>query len=257
MHSTNTLEHLLLPGAATQLRANQHGFATVLGDSGHAYDGASRFDGLYGRLYDAIIQHPGRRRLAARLLWGVGSALDDLESVVTRSVANARPGEVLLDVPCGGGTLLPQLAHLDYPGLIIAADRSAVMLVRAADVAASPAADRIRVHLLQCDALDLPLRDGCVDRVVSINGLHCMADHAGFLRELRRVLAPGGAAWITTLVSDGSRRNTVVANIARHAGIIPLAPPTRAALHSLTIEAGFCSLNDLGGRGLAAFRLAV
>lgn len=57
---------------------------------------------------------------------------------------------------------------------------------------------RANLHYLQGDATRMPLRDACVDVVVSFETLEHLRDHEGFLREVRRVLRPGGLFLVST-----------------------------------------------------------
>jgi ubiquinone/menaquinone biosynthesis C-methylase UbiE len=49
----------------------------------------------------------------------------------------------------------------------------------------------------QGDALRLPLPDDCLDVVTSFETLEHLADHEGFLAEIRRVLRPGGVCLLS------------------------------------------------------------
>jgi len=221
---------------------------------------AGRFEGLYGGVYDRVIQSDAMRRLAP-LAYGDAGPLPDLDGFV-REVARGtvapdgadRP-PVLLDVPAGGGTLLPRLARAGYAGRVIEADLGAAMLDRAARQRAR--VPLLAVALLRADAQDLPLADATVDGAVSLNGLHVMPDPAAFLRELARVLRPGGRLWLITLVSGETARGDLVIAAGRLTGILPGAPPRRPALLDALSEAGFALVTPLGGKamtGLAAVR---
>lgn len=239
------LDDLLRPGAAPLARDGPS---------------AGRFDGLYGGLYDRAIQSDAVRRLAP-LAYGDAGPIPDLDGFV-RLVAegttprDARAGgpPVLLDVPSGGGTLLPRLERQGYVGRVVEADVSEQMLARAARVRGRV---RLDVALLRADAQDLPLADASVDAAVSLNGLHCMPDPAAFVRELARVVRPGGRLWLVTLVSGGTRRGDVVIAAGRLTGILPGAPPRRAQLLGELRAVGFETATPLGGdalTGLAAVR---
>ena len=207
---------------------------------------AGRFEGLYGGLYDRVIQSDALRRLAP-LFYGDAGPVVDLDAFAARVAASVPDGGVLLDVPSGGGTLLPLLRRAGYAGRVVECDLGAAMLARAAGRRDELTGD---VALLRADAQDLPLEAGSIDAVVSLNGLHCLPDPAGFVHELARVLRPGARAWLITLVSGGSLRGDVVIAAGRVAGIIPTAPPTRSGLDAALREAGFSLVTPLGGAGL-------
>lgn len=245
------LTSLLQPGFADRLRQDPCGFASVVEPA--AGGAAGRFEGAYGAMYARVIREPLLRRFAARALWGAGTPLEHLEELVGRAVARLPHGGLLLDVPCGSGSLLPLLDAAGFRGQVVCADLSGEMLDRAAR--APRLRRRFDVAFLQCDAMRLPLRDACFDAVVSINGLHCLPDQDAFLRELRRVLADGADAWIVTMLQPAGPRHRVVAEAARRAGVIPRMPPSAHELRVSALRAGFAEVEHLGGRGLAAFRL--
>jgi SAM-dependent methyltransferase len=230
------------------LREEGRGVASVLPpDEGHA----GRFEGIYGGLYDRAIQTDAIRRFAP-LVYGDPGPVGDLDGFVVRVATMTQPARsgavpVLLDVPVGGGTLLPRLYRRGFRGRVIAADLGAAMLDRAAAVAERVPLD---VALLRCDAQDLPLVDGAVDAAVSLNGLHVMPDPRRFVAELGRVVRPRGRLFLTTLVSGGNLRGDGVIRVGRLAGILPGPPPTRTALLRWLAEAGFASQAPLGGAGL-------
>ena len=208
---------------------------------------AGRFEGLYGGIYDRVIQSDLIRRLAP-LAYGDAGPIPELDAFAARVADSVPPGGVLLDVPSGGGTLLPRLARAGLRGRVVEADLGEAMLERAAAMAER--VPELDVALLHADALDLPLRDASVSAAVSLNGLHVMPDAEAFVRELARVVEPGGTAWIITLVSGGTRRADAVIAGGRLAGILPVNPPTREALLGMLGSAGFSEIEDLGGSGL-------
>ena len=244
------LASLLRDDARGALHEEGDGVLSVLPPDGAA--SAGRFEGLYGAVYDRTIRTGPLRRLAP-LAYGDVGPLTDLDGWVAQVAASTRPAPgsedppVLLDVPSGGGTLLPLLRRAGYAGRVVECDLGAAMLARAAGRRDELSGD---VALLRADAQDLPLADGSVDGVVSLNGLHCMPDPDGFVRELGRVLRAGAKAWLITLVSRGSLRGDAVIAAGRVAGIIPTAPPTRSGLDDALRAAGFSLLTPLGGDAL-------
>lgn len=103
----------------------------------------------------------------------------------------ARPGSVALDLCCGTGDLAMALQRLSS-GVVIGSDFCRPMLERA-----QRKAGRARsVFFLGADALALPFRDDCLDVVAVAFGFRNLANYAQGLREIRRVLKPGGVAAI-------------------------------------------------------------
>jgi demethylmenaquinone methyltransferase/2-methoxy-6-polyprenyl-1,4-benzoquinol methylase len=105
----------------------------------------------------------------------------------------ARPGARVLDLCCGTGDMafaLLRAARVSGPR-ILGADFSHAMLVRAAEKSrATPLA------WLEADALRLPLADAQLDLVTSAFGFRNLADYGAGLREIFRVLRPGGETGI-------------------------------------------------------------
>ena len=109
-----------------------------------------------------------------------------------RRGAGIGPGQRVLDVGCGTAELSLLLARLTGPaGAVVGVDVSAGMLaVGRRKVAASRAAARI--ELLEGDALALPFADGAFDAAASAFVMRNVADLDLALREMARVVRPGG-----------------------------------------------------------------
>lgn len=96
-------------------------------------------------------------------------------------------GKKVLDVPMGPGAMSLRLSELGYQvtGLDIDLNQSASL----------PAAiQRLRANLNE----PLPLPDATFDMVVSLEGIEHLENHFLFLRELGRVIKPGGKLVIST-----------------------------------------------------------
>ncbi|CAM4387295.1 methyltransferase domain-containing protein [Deinococcus marmoris] len=102
---------------------------------------------------------------------------------------DAQPGETLLDVMCGTGTLALALADaVGAGGRVVGADLSPGMLA----VARNKAAGQPQVSFVEADATALPLADAEFDGVACASGLFFVPEMDAALREWRRVVRPGG-----------------------------------------------------------------
>ena len=99
------------------------------------------------------------------------------------------PGQSLLDVGCGPGSVTIDLAARVAPGRVVGVDVSAKVV----DVARTAAADAgTDVTFDVADAYELPFPDGSFDVVHAHQVLQHVADPVRALREMRRVCRPGG-----------------------------------------------------------------
>jgi demethylmenaquinone methyltransferase/2-methoxy-6-polyprenyl-1,4-benzoquinol methylase len=100
------------------------------------------------------------------------------------------PGDRVLDACCGTGDLaIASLRLLGSTGAVTGVDFSERMLERAR-------AKSDEVEWIQGDALALPFEDGSFDAATVGFGVRNLEDLEGGLRELRRVLRPGGRVGI-------------------------------------------------------------
>jgi ubiquinone/menaquinone biosynthesis C-methylase UbiE len=119
------------------------------------------------------------------------------------TTAQLRPGERILDVACGTGVVTRLAAERVAPGGSVAgADITASMLSVARAV---PSSAPIAIQWYETSAEAMPFPDCSFDVVLCQFGLQFMADRPAAVREMRRVLAPGGRLVITT----DNERNTV------------------------------------------------
>jgi ubiquinone/menaquinone biosynthesis C-methylase UbiE len=82
------------------------------------------------------------------------------------------------------------------------------------------------VELVEADVTSLQFDDESFDLCVTYNGLHCLPDPRAALKELTRVLRPGGTLRGTTCVTGrGSRADALIATL-RRAGVFGNPPHT-------------------------------
>lgn len=111
-------------------------------------------------------------------------------AAVSRLDWERAPGGTYLDACAGTFDLgLELTARKGFAGSVVASDFAHPMLVQGAP----KIADR-RVSAVCADSLVLPFGDGTFDGAMVAFGVRNLADVAGGIRELRRVLAPGARA---------------------------------------------------------------
>jgi SAM-dependent methyltransferase len=169
-------------------------------------------DSLSAEDFDEVFAGVSRAPLTNRLfdqVLGPFPAGVELFSLVPRAgldrvLAQLRlgPGRHLRDLCCGrGGIGLwfasvsgARLTGVDFlPRAIAEAQRRAGLFV-----------PRPQVSFIVADATGSSLPPGTVDAVVCIDALQVVPDKSGLLREIARVLRPGGRAVITTWERRGS-----------------------------------------------------
>ena len=107
------------------------------------------------------------------------------------ATVDARPGQRILDVATGTGMVAAALVRR-YDVSVVGLDQSPQMLAAArARVARSPEL-AARITLLEGEAERLPFADGSFDHLTFTYLLRYVEDPAATLRELARVVAPGG-----------------------------------------------------------------
>lgn len=108
-------------------------------------------------------------------------------------MARLRPGKRVLDLAGGTGDIAALAArHVGATGRVVLADINATMLAAGRDRLLDHG--QANVQFAQADAAALPFADGAFDAVLVGFGVRNFTDQAGALREIARVLAPGGVA---------------------------------------------------------------
>jgi len=108
----------------------------------------------------------------------------------------------VLEVGCGVGAQIQVLLRR-FPGShFTGVDLSATQLERARRFLAEPIAAG-RVDVVEASAYQLPFPDGHFDGACTFWVLEHLSDHLGVLREIRRVLRPGGVFYGTEVFNSG------------------------------------------------------
>jgi ubiquinone/menaquinone biosynthesis C-methylase UbiE len=112
-----------------------------------------------------------------------------------------RPGMRLLDCGCGPGSITSGLARRVAPGDVVGIDRGETQVEQARKAAAQAGVENARFEV--GDVMSLPFGDGELDVVHAHMVVMHLQDPVGALREMLRVLRPGGLAALRDTVIDG------------------------------------------------------
>jgi ubiquinone/menaquinone biosynthesis C-methylase UbiE len=160
-------------------------------------------------------------------------------------VAALQPGERVLDVACGTGVVARLAAQQVGPaGQVTGLDLNPGMLTVARALPPPPGAT---ITWVECSAVAMHVPDATFDVVLCQQGLQFFPDKPAALREMHRVLVPGGrvvlSVWTTTVDPYGLAQWEAV---ERHVGTeaatrlrAPRVVPEPEELSRLLNEAGF------------------
>lgn len=170
--------------------------------------------------------------------------------------ANITSGQRVLDVACGTGALTVAVAERVSPGgTVLGIDANPEML----EVARRKHPD-IEWHDGHAEAL--PFADASFDAVVSQFGLMFFGDRVAALREMQRVLRPGGH--LAVAVCDALEHSPGYASLAAQlerlfgrtvadAFRAPFVLGDAAVLHALCTEAGIAAASVVQHHGIVSF----
>jgi ubiquinone/menaquinone biosynthesis C-methylase UbiE len=162
--------------------------------------------------------------------------------------ARVGEGERVLDLACGTGVVARLAAQrAGARGHITGVDLNAGMIAVARSL---PAPGGAPIEWLEGSALAIPLRDASVAVVLCQQGFQFFPDKPLAMREMRRVLEPGGRLALSVWSGTGIYNSAVIDALARFAGE-DLATRFRAsrnvpapgALDRLAAAAGFAQVS--------------
>ena len=141
------------------------------------------------------------------------------------ALASLRPGEVVVDLGCGGGLdVFLAAARSVRAGKAIGIDMTPEMIELARRNAAKSGLANIEFHLATIDKLPLP--DASVDCVITNCVINLAPDKPAVFREIARVLKPGGRLAVSDIALKRQLPpefgNDLMAYVGCIAGAIPI-----------------------------------
>ena len=150
-----------------------------------------------------------------------------------------QPGERVLELACGPGSV--GLAAAPLAGEVVVSDFAPEMTAIAAARAAERGLGNVTTRVLDLESIDEP--DASFDVVVCREGLMLVPDPARAVREIRRVLAPGGRAAISVWGPRGRNPwlGVVFDAVSDQLGV-PIPPPGLPGPFSLDSAQAFAEV---------------
>ncbi|HLJ78877.1 MAG TPA: arsenite methyltransferase [Acidobacteriaceae bacterium] len=156
------------------------------------------------------------------------------------ALAELKPGEVVVDLGCGGGLDVFLVAQKVGPaGRAIGIDMTPEMIDRARANASNGGYTNTEFHLATIDRLPLP--DASADCVISNCVLNLAPDKDAVFREIFRVLKPGGRLAVSDIALKRELPEAVASSLAAYVGCIAGAIPMEAYRNGLA-RAGFTAI---------------
>jgi|SRR5215207_1382494 len=219
-------------------------FADLLGD----------FAACCARLYEA----PAVRWLLDGQLHPGGEQL----TLRAAELAGIGPGSHALDVASGAGTTALLLAR-ELGAEVVGVELGAEAVAQARAAAAQAGLDAA-VSFVTGDAAALPLADAGVDAVLCECSLCLFEDKQATVREMARVLRPGGRIVIADVTADRGRLPAPLASLAARVACVADALPLdgcaqlmrRAGLDVASVERHDDALRTMVDRAEARLRAA-
>jgi arsenite methyltransferase len=133
--------------------------------------------------------------------------------------AHLRPGEIVVDLGCGGGLDVLLAAQKVGPtGKAIGIDMTREMIERARRNASVQGLTNVAFHLSTIDRLPLP--DASVDCVISNCVINLAPDKGAVFREVHRVLKPGGRLAVSDIALKRPLPEDLTRNLMAYVGCV-------------------------------------
>jgi SAM-dependent methyltransferase len=182
----------------------------------------------YGSFAESTLssEHTGVRAVAEAF----GYSADELSSIPAEAnmglscgnptaSAHLRPGEVVVDLGCGGGLdIFLASPKVGPEGRAIGIDMTPEMIERARRNAEKGGYSNVEFHLARIDKL--PLADNSVDCVISNCVINLAPDKQAVFREIARVLKPGGRLAVSDIALKKELPPEVSSDLLAYVGCV-------------------------------------
>ena len=182
----------------------------------------------YGSFAESALssEHEGVRAVAEAF----GYSAEDLSSIPAEAnmglscgnptaYAHLRPGEVVVDLGCGGGLdIFLASPKVGPEGRAIGIDMTPEMIERARRNADKGGFTNVEFHLSTIDKLQLA--DNSVDCVISNCVINLAADKQAVFREIARVLKPGGRLAVSDIALKKELPSEVSSDLLAYVGCV-------------------------------------
>jgi arsenite methyltransferase len=133
--------------------------------------------------------------------------------------ASLKPGEVIIDLGCGGGLdVLLASSSVGPAGKAIGIDMTPEMIDRARASAARMGAENVEFHLSRIEQIPLP--DASADCIISNCVINLAPDKRAVFREMYRVLKPGGRVAVSDIALKKPLPEAVARDVLAYVGCI-------------------------------------
>jgi ubiquinone/menaquinone biosynthesis C-methylase UbiE len=157
---------------------------------------------VFLRIIRKVIPSPAPAFIGRILDSNLRRKIQSPEKVIQRS--GIQKGMQVLEIGCGSGAFTTFVAQAVGPkGNVYALDIQTEMLQQLENKLSSPENKDINnIKLIESSAYDLPFDDKSLDLVFMVTVIGEIPDHDKALKEIKRVLKPGGILAITELFLD-------------------------------------------------------
>lgn len=154
------------------------------------------------RIFRKLVRFPAPAFIGKWLDSNLRRKLQSPDKLIQRS--GIEEGMEVLDLGCGSGAYITFIAEaVGEKGIVYAIDIEPKMLRQLENKLSRPENEDIRnVEIKIADAYGLPFENDSLDLVLLVTVLQEIPDRAKALREIKRILKPGGFLAVTELLAD-------------------------------------------------------